>query len=104
MSDEETASEIQRLRIEIATLHPTVLTDGEIKPATMGDLMHAMEAQNDLLIEAIKSEREACAKIAEDWGERQPVTNDDCHIPGANHGERFSSAGIAAAIRERGKT
>lgn len=47
------------------------------------------------------AEREACAKIAEKWGQREPELTDTAFIPGADHGERYASAGIADAIRNR---
>lgn len=58
------------------------------------------------LAEAIKAEREACAKIADEWGRREDYMNEakTSFIPGADHSERFASSGIAAAIRARGAT
>lgn len=50
---------------------------------------------------AVAAEREACAKVAADWGQRQSVTTADVHIPGADHGEQYASTGIADAIRAR---
>jgi hypothetical protein len=71
-----------------------------IHPVTcveLRDLAHLIDA----LASAIIEERDRCAKIAAAWGERKPVTTDDAHIPGADHGERYASAGIADAIRNR---
>lgn len=50
----------------------------------------------------IRLEREACAKLAEEWGQRKPRLTDDAFVPGANHGEQFASRGIADAIRNQG--
>lgn len=52
------------------------------------------------------AEREACAKIADEWGRREDYMNEakTSFIPGADHSERFASSGIAAAIRARGAT
>lgn len=60
-----------------------------------------LQALEHNVVEAVAEEREACATIASDWGSRQPVTTADKHIPGADHGERYASAGIADAIRAR---
>lgn len=56
------------------------------------------EAEKDA---ALRGEREACAMIAEEWARREDVMTDTAFIPGADHGERFASAGIAEAIRAR---
>lgn len=45
--------------------------------------------------------REACALVAERWGQREDAMTDTAFVPGASHGEKFAAAGIAAAIRNR---
>lgn len=47
------------------------------------------------------AEREACARIAEIWGERKDRMTDTAFVPGATQSERFASEGIAAFIRAR---
>jgi hypothetical protein len=49
----------------------------------------------------IKAEREVCAKIADEWGQRKDQMTDTAFMPGADHGERFASSGIAGRIRAR---
>lgn len=51
--------------------------------------------------EAVEQEREACEKIAEQWGRRADVMLDTAFIPGASHDEKYAAEGIAAAIRAR---
>lgn len=61
---------------------------------TADDVMAAWDA-------AVDAEREACAKIADEWGSRKDQMTDTAFVPGADHGERFASDGIAATIRAR---
>lgn len=51
--------------------------------------------------QAVSAEREACAKMAEAWGQREPHLTEEAFVPGADHGERFASRGIADAIRNQ---
>lgn len=57
-----------------------------------------------LIGQVIAAEREACAKVAAVWGEREDLMTDTAYVPGASYGERYASSGIAAAIRARGET
>ena len=53
-----------------------------------------------------EAEREACAKIASDYGPSRPIVskNPSSQIVGRWEGEQAASAGIEAAIRARGNT
>lgn len=56
---------------------------------------------DEAISEAVAAEREACAALAEAWGQRAPALTDEAFVPGADHGERFASSGIAYAIRNK---
>ena len=58
------------------------------------------------LEEERKAEREACAKVAADYGPSRPIVskNPAPQIVGRWEGEQAASAGIEAAIRARGNT
>lgn len=49
----------------------------------------------------IRFERETCAKLAEEWGQRNPCLTDNAFVAGVDHGEQFVSREIARAIRNR---
>ena len=66
-----------------------------------GNVVELCVEHQHMLDAAIFAERLACASIAEEWGLRKAQLTDNAFMPGADHGERFASAGIAAAIRAR---
>lgn len=63
-----------------------------------------VEATVEYVTQMVIIEREECARLAEEWGRREDWTNESktAFVPGADHGERFASSGIAEKIRARG--
>lgn len=75
-----------------------------VDEATMKIVLPIFQAAVELAADAVKAEREACAKIADEWGKRKDQMTDTAFVPGACHGERYAADGIYNAIRARGKT
>jgi hypothetical protein len=65
------------------------------------DVVKLCAPHQDVVDAAVAAEREACAKLAEQWGQRQDQMSKTAFVPGAHFAEKFAADGIAGFIRNR---
>ena len=83
----------------------SIFTDEELALIDSGKYTPGRAALDAKLDLAMALEREACARVAADYGPSRPIVskNPAPQIVGRWEGEQAASAGIEAAIRARGQ-